>query len=501
MTDVKRMHYSSCKNYSPCLDFSLDGIQESKSSGLSVDIYSVSFKGCRTVYPIRIIKAYNKFKVNEQENIKEVINDINCSKCKLMTCVCDNPKRSNLKCTKCHSAYFACEYCMAKAVLIQETNKNGRKIQKLVWPASTLDGEQRTLENVKEITDKIRDSNVPLSIDECKGFIGISHLLNQPNFHFITDIPAEYMHSSCLGTVKRTVELTFNVGESRERITNRKLSEASSYNEIINDTEEPREFSKRCRNLDIGILKAQDYRNISLFFYPIVVQCIPENFKQERKLWLCLGYVLRACIIDNDEFALIPIEKIKKTALTLYKLFESVYGPKNCTYSIHVVIGHILDIRGENPLHHRSAFKFENFYSELRTLFEPGTTSTTKQMLENCYVKRQLEDHSCRRNIFYDVEKKGKECNNLIYLINEEMEHEIYSIVKINDNDTFLCTKQGRFEFVCDLTKIEWKTVGVYKVGPFSDEQQLIHRKDIRGKVLKVCGYYLTCPNDVLREQ
>ena len=73
------------------------------------------------------------------------------------------------------------------------------------------------------------------------------------------------MHSICHGVVKRLIELTFKTGQSRERITKRKLSDPALYNSKISKVQVPRDFSRRGRMLDIGVMKAQEYRNIVLF--------------------------------------------------------------------------------------------------------------------------------------------------------------------------------------------------------------------------------------------
>ena len=173
----------------------------------------MSFRGCRTVYPILVVRQSNKYKLNEQEYIKRVVDEININGLKLDTAVLDKPKRSNVKCTKGHNAWFPCEYCESRAVFYKKDNKRGQ----LTWPSCTADGEKRTIEKIIYITTRIEASDVQLPNDVCKGIVGTSHLLYQNNFNFIYDIPAEYMHSGCLGVVKRMSELTFNVGESRDR--------------------------------------------------------------------------------------------------------------------------------------------------------------------------------------------------------------------------------------------------------------------------------------------
>ena len=47
----------------------------------------------------------------------------------------------------------------------------------------------------------------------------------------------------------------------------------------------------------------------------------------------------------------------------------------------------------------------------------------------------------------------------------------------------------------------DWSTVGVFKVGAKSEETKIVKREEVKGKVLKVLGYLITCPLNVLHEQ
>ena len=502
MSSVKEIHMMRCKNFNATLDLSLDGVQESKSSSMSADVYSVSFKNCRTVYPIRIIRCFNKFKIDEQFHFKLVLDDIKRNGLKLNGGIFDNPKRAFVRCAKNHAGYYACEYCESKAHYIKNTDEDTNSKGQLAWPFSTSNGPLRTREKIEEIVEKIRNEE-PLTRDEAKGFLGSSHLLDEEDFDFITKLPAEYMHSGCIGVVKRLVELTFNVGDNRKRKVTRKLSDVSLYNRLISAIKVVREFSRKNRNLDFGVMKAQEFRNLILFYFNLVLECIPDTFPKEQKLWLQLAYFMRACVLPNKEFNEIPEMLITNTATSFYKNFETIYGPKQCSYSVHVIASHIQQIRGDVPLPEMSAFKFENFYSELRNLFQPGTTSPSKQILQNCFMKRQLEFHCCEKSIFYDVEKNGKENNSLVYFVDDDNEYQFFKIIKVNPDGTLTCNPQGRHLFETEklAKELKWEKVGVFRVGPHSTEEVILTRDILHGKVLKVNDLFITCPNEVLREQ
>ena len=527
----------------------------------------MAFNHCRTVYPLRIIRPCQRYKYDEQSELKKVLEDINSNNFIIDCAVLDNLKRAIIRCAKNHAGKFACEYCYNAAVIyndlskkasaaiekryttqenqlsqqlsqIQETQetetdneeamnirqqlqvltqekelelqKTGRS--KLTWPVSTMTGNLRTIEHVTTIVNEIENDPqlVKTDPDYCKGIKGKSLFIEQPYFHLITDIPCEYMHTTCLGVVKRLVTLTFTVGENRERITKRKLSPPKLYNDLIRDIQVPREFPRRCRTLDFGVMKAVEFRNVLIFFFPIVLNCIPDEFEKEKTMWLHLVYMIRACLIPNDEFEHVDTAKIKSACKHFYNLFQELFGAINCSYSIHVVPSHLLLIRGNEPLTFRSAFKFESFFSEMRQLFQPGTRSTTKQILQNCYVKRLLENHMCKKTTFFAPEKKrkegatfipGKENNSLIYTMNDKNSIKMYTIVEKLSENEFLCTEQGKFNAQMPLVpEYDWSKVGVFKEGPKSEHRKKIVRKNIKGKVLKILDYLITCPLNVLHE-
>ena len=370
-----------------------------------------------------------------------------------------------------------------------------------------MTGNLRTVEGILTISNEIENDPeiVKNNPDYCKGIKGKSLLLEQPNFNILNDMPCEYMHLVCLGTVKRMVELNFKVGENRDRKTKRKLTPPQLFNELIKSVKLTREFSRRCRNLDFSVMKASEFRNLLIFFFPIVLDCIEDEYKNDKRVWLHLVYMIRACIIPNNEFRKIDNRQVESACKNFYNLYEKLFGQINCTYSIHLVGSHLLKIRGNRPLPYKSAFKFESFFSEMRNLFHPGSVSPLKQILQNCYVKRLLEPHQCEKKLFFRPQKNNvtaKEDNSLIYTYTEDGELNIYKIIEKCEGGSFNCNMQGKFKANFPLTpEYNWSEVGVFKIGPVSEETFVVERNSISGKVLQVHGYLITCPTNVLTEQ
>ena len=224
---------------------------------------------CRQVYPLKIIRPLNKYKLNYRSQLRQILDAMLQNDLILEKLVADNPKRAILREALNHCSNYACEYCTAKAVQFLEKiseqkkidlkikhfqckirdlqNAPGstanmqkreeqielimdlinelkikkdqikKKITHSVWPQSTSQGAPRTIEDIRDIVDNLeRNERSQLSADVVKGFVGRSLLLDHPNFPFIEGVPAEYMHLGCLGVVKRLLlnifcELFFNI--------------------------------------------------------------------------------------------------------------------------------------------------------------------------------------------------------------------------------------------------------------------------------------------------
>ena len=309
MSDISAIHEATCPKGkgNKELQLSCDGVSESRSSTVSIDVYSLCFKKCRTIYPYKLIRPLNNNKIDSKKQLSDVLRDILANEYLIKQYIGDNPKRSDAKDCKCHSGWYACEYCFAKGIkviltdhskardrllnqklLIEEkisecqnlpkSPENDSKIENLVslkeelakginsfqrksnilWPFSTMNSQNRSRQSILEIIHKIENEE-NISIDEAKGIKGRSLLLDIPDFNYIYDAPAEYLHSGCLGLIKRLVELTFDVGVNRKRITKRQLSQTSVFNKLMLQTKVPNESSRRARNLDFAVFKGQEF--------------------------------------------------------------------------------------------------------------------------------------------------------------------------------------------------------------------------------------------------
>ena len=551
VADVIAIHENICPRSAKCkkeLQLSCDGVKESLSTNISLDVYSVKFSGCKLIYPLHIIRPLQKVTIDHINQLKNVLDDIYVNEYKVSQYIGDQPKRSRARQCLCFSSWYPCEFCFAKGTKIVTNStenkkekeklnlqkdlvkekiatmkdsgsqneielRNLKKLEKelitaeqklkvkksnIVWPKTSMNGPPRTREEIMEIVEKI-ENNVPLTIDEAKGITGRSLLLDLPGFNFVNNVSVEYLHLVCLGVVKKSVELTFRVGEPRSRVTKRKLSLPSQFNSQILGVQVVREFNRRIRELDFSVYKAQEFRNLVLFFFPLIINCIEPNAK-ERHMWLYLSYMVRSCIVPSEEFKPFPLNVLDKCASSFYSLYQQLFGVKNCTYSIHVFCGHLIEMRFHGPLTETSAFPFESFYGEMRNSFVPGTPSTLKQIMSNVLIKRVLCKHKCENDIYISVKNSPMECNNLIYTFKQNV-YTVYLVKSINGNNL---TCQIQETLPCSFPEtptLNWGIIGVFEKGPLLQEEIVIDRKNIKGKVLTVTNLLLTCPLNVLREK
>ena len=96
---------------------------ETKSTMVSLDVYSIKFDGCRDVYPLKIIRPVCKHPIDLKEQFKLVLNSVTSFNLRLKALVGDNPKRSFFRDSLQHSATNACEYCFSCGISFKKLLK------------------------------------------------------------------------------------------------------------------------------------------------------------------------------------------------------------------------------------------------------------------------------------------------------------------------------------------------------------------------------------------
>lgn len=154
--DVLKIHSDSCSkhqngnNEQVKINFSCDGVADSKSSQVSLDVFSISFPECSTVYPITTIRPTKKSAIDFIQELTIILDELKQENVQIINVLADNPMRALMRMFKNHSSYFACEYCRASAEYYQDPEVM-KKLQNAIEESSkkknNLETEIQTLKD------------------------------------------------------------------------------------------------------------------------------------------------------------------------------------------------------------------------------------------------------------------------------------------------------------------------------------------------------------------
>ena len=137
----------------------------------------------------------------------------------------------------------------------------------------------------------------------------------------------------------------------------------------------PSDFPRRSRPYDHASMKAHEWRQMSLFLFPLIVRALPHDKNHEKSVFLSFSFLSRAMRLPDAEYAAIPQEMIVEAESILNHHYPRAYGDTAGTYNFHIVASHLQEIRKQGPLTEFNAYPFEGLYAELRRSFVPGTST------------------------------------------------------------------------------------------------------------------------------
>lgn len=519
----------------------VDNIREAKASARSVCVYAIKFKDCALTYPVCIVRPVKgKTGIDYDAILRGLIADLHGSGMRIVHVIADAPKRGELRCVLQHQSDVACDYCKGSVTKIRNTE--GRVVGK-AWltngdPLRTKEWMLHVLDNWEDYTE-----------EERFGIKSKSPLFTIPNFDPIHDMPPEYMHSMCLGVVRVLTELTMNV-------TKKTMSKNASFTRIsveqfdaaLENVRVPQEFSRRIRHLDPAVWKAEEYRNLILFFFPAVVgltklppegqnwatkslrtlstvttlrsdrwtqamkaqSTTPElitaaNFLV-RMLWNTLTFLLRIYTLPVPEFDYIIGRYVTRENLIMWQnrfvhILGKTHGAWNCPYNVHHVT-HLHLLREKGPLWHTSAFYGECMFSKLQRVARPESRNPIRVQLDSVYSCWRA-GHACQKSLTVAPEGKNVKFDDSLFYTFAKGTYTFYKVMAGRE-DCVLAHKVIVGEFV-DRQRygnFSWKRVGVFTFVRVKDEEDavLIKKVDISGKAILVVDLIMTVANGLLRE-
>ena len=377
LQDVIDLHQKAHphRQTSTAIHLSIDGIPESKSSGLSLDVLSIRFYGCDSIYSIGLLQPAKKgVKDKDAILLQPFLADLPETELKLKLVIADAPKRASLQGLKTHASTFGCPYCYARKI-------EGK------FPSSTFRGEERSDAELRRVSEAIAAGE---DAGETRGIRGKSLLADVANFDLIHDVPADAMHLVCLGVVRRMMTATYKVG--KRQILPFEPAAVAPLNRALRLCRSLAKFSRRTRDFDPAVYKSEEYRNFVLVFWPVILTTAP---RATVKIWLLTVYIVRAMCLPNDLYNRLDTEALETALLRKwYVWFEKTFTADQCTYSAHV-FSHLDKVRRHGVLSKTSALRYENKYAIIKQNYRSGTSSVGSQVLVTSLFAN-LTGHNCR---------------------------------------------------------------------------------------------------------
>lgn len=465
------------------ITLSIDGVPESNSNR-TVDVVSVLFPFCRTVYCLQILRPAVGYHYDFDRNLQELVQEVISAGVRVRAFLADAPMRAKLRGHVGHNGRFGCDYCVLPA---EQLGRIGRR-PKLFWEAPTRvpdNSLHRTHDDMKAIVDNL-DS---LSPEEKKGMKSRSPLWDLPGFNVVDDIIVDPMHMVDKGTVARFLDQTFKMSTSANaREDGAPRLHVAQVNDLLRRQAVPREFSRRCRNIDFGNLKAEELKHMVNVMFTMIADAIPPT-RPEHEAWLILAYLSRSYHMDSEaDRDADRLQEMRELHVRFGILFQRSFGRAHMVYNIHM-FSHMPHVREAGSISTSSCYGFESSYAIIRRSYVPGTTSTGKQALTKVYKHAagrghdRTHEHKCRRNVNIGTEAKAttRQDDSIVYVTEYEFLR-VQSIVP--PGDVLMCHVILSRPYVAPYG-LDFTRVGVHVYGGVEvDELRLlpIRRSHVIGK-------------------
>ncbi|XP_031350255.1 uncharacterized protein LOC116178316 isoform X1 [Photinus pyralis] len=290
--------------------------------------------------------------------------------------VCDAPARAYLKGTKSHTGYSACDKCTVHG----EYFKN-----KVIFDSL--------------ISQKRTDQSFRQQLDE-DHHISSTPLLNLP-INLIKNFPTDYMHNICLGIVRKMLN-TWIGGSLRVRLPHQKVTTMS---QRLLDLKRriPIEFNRKPRSLEeLKYWKATEFRTFLIYLGPLVLKDVVNNAVYQNFLLIHFSVSILLSEIHIRKFG---IELVRNVINVFIDHSKTLYGLEFMVYNVHL-LSHICDdVEWFGVLDNFSAFPFENYLGQLKSLVRTSTNPLqqihrrlceqdlfiSRSSNQNCGIKLSLE--------------------------------------------------------------------------------------------------------------
>ncbi len=470
LEDAVKFHHSShCANEEEII-LNIDGVPIGRT-GRSQTIVSVKFVSCKNVYQLTNAIAFcpegkaHLSLVFILGDVLQCIMDLNLS---LLYICADAPMRALLRNQKTHTSKLGCDYCYGEA------GHKGRPI----WGVDTLESKERTRSSVLEDYEKVANGENTYANFGYKGRCIILDTI--PHFDMINQIPVDPMHMLFLGIGRALFELLFKVGENRPTNLTSPRQSTRGMDNALEHVKVPRELPRRPRPMDFKNWKGAEWRNLILFYFPIVAEILHPGARQQ--VWLEYCFLCRAYSIPDMYFNALDHKYLQSLAKKWYLRYFRAFGPLNMRYNVHLM-AHLHLIRVHGPFPEISAFPFEGSFAVGGRAQRIGTSSLGLQFMRHSYL-RPLNGHNCERKITYSVATTSRRQDDLLY--SEKCIYQLVENPKPEDHFLKVTKVNATTYFAPGAQHLDFTSVGVFKFISVASSQQYLRLDKVLGKVIRV---------------
>ena len=136
----------------------------------------------------------------------------------------------------------------------------------------------------------------------------------------------------------------------------------------------PSDFPRRSRVYDHPSYKSNEWRNLSMFTFHLLVSCMGREKTHEKSVILSFAFLSRAMRLPTEEYQNIPENMIDRASQILSEHHELAFGQTAGSYNYHIVGSHLKFIRNQiGSFTEHNAYVYESSYGDICRTFMPGT--------------------------------------------------------------------------------------------------------------------------------
>ncbi len=449
------------------LDFSIDGVKCANSSSNTLYITSVRFNSCKMTYPIDSRYAVKEYKKNVNDFLKPLINQCNTLGIRVTKFLGDAPVRAMCKLQKQHGGFYSCECCDMEGVHLKK---------RVCYPPETMHCKIRTHKGWRQRVRERKNTH-----RHTFGIMGKSPLLDLPNFNIVFDSPSDPLHRDHMGITKATWRLTTNQGHTNlHRKNATKLQDCVTIDYLR--VRLPSEFNHRSRPIDVANFKAHEWKALLLTCFPSIIKHSKRLQDEEiARLWGLYAFLVRAYLVDDEVYAKMDQDFLRRVHEDFYDTYSSVFGPEHCTFNVHNFYHMDLN-RTAGRQHTLSTEPFESMYGDVKKSYAPGTSSIGKQFLYKMLMRRlDHKDSTCDYEMKIDATPPELRRDDSILVNNKWQFYKVRDVSQ--DRETIKVSRIFTDIWMCDVAPdLPFHKVGVKKLVSISNTCTDINRKHFTGK-------------------